>query len=84
MTLATMIRAWHSPRPVEWVKAWSYGGGKRDLRIDLLRGVAVFSMIVGHIGGWSSWLNPITGGNAFIVSSAEPFVFISGLVMGMV
>ncbi len=40
-------------------------------------------MIVDHLGG-SSWLHLITGGNMFIVSAAEFFVFISGWVAGIV
>lgn len=57
---------------------------QRDLRLDLLRGYAVFVMVVNHIGGEQSWLYPITGGNQFYISAAEAFVFISGLVMGIV
>lgn len=63
---------------------WAYAvADKRDLRIDLLRGFAVFVMIVDHFGG-ASWLYLITGNNSFFVSGAEAFVFISGLVVGMV
>jgi hypothetical protein len=40
-------------------------------------------MIVDHVGG-ASWLRLITGGNMFIVSAAEFFVFVSGWVGGMV
>lgn len=56
---------------------------KRDLRLDLMRGFAVFVMIVDHFGG-SSWLYLITGNNQFFTSGAEAFVLISGLVVGMV
>ena len=63
---------------------WAYAAiDKRDLRLDLLRGLAVFAMIVDHWGG-PSWLYFITGGNSFFVSAAEGFIFISGLVVGMV
>ncbi|MFN8516088.1 MAG: OpgC domain-containing protein [Chloroflexia bacterium] len=63
---------------------WRYADvGKRDLRIDLLRGFAVFAMVVDHIGG-SSWLYALTGGNRFFVSAAEAFVFLSGLTVGIV
>ncbi len=55
----------------------------RDLRLDWIRGVAVFVMIVDHLGG-ASWLHLITGGNMFLVSAAEFFVFISGWVGGIV
>jgi hypothetical protein len=63
---------------------WAYKGGKRDLRLDLLRGFAAFAMIADHIGGERSWLYAVTGGDKFVVSAAEAFVFISGVVMGMV
>ncbi|MBI5034230.1 MAG: OpgC domain-containing protein [Chloroflexi bacterium] len=63
---------------------WAYAANdKRDLRLDLLRGLAVFAMIVDHWGG-PSWLYFITGGNTFFVSAAEGFFFISGLVVGSV
>src|SRR5688572_10329756 len=56
---------------------------QRDLRLDLLRGFCVFAMVVDHIGG-SSWLYALTGGNRWLVSAAEGFVFLSGLTMGLV
>ncbi|MEW5717934.1 MAG: OpgC domain-containing protein, partial [Chloroflexota bacterium] len=63
---------------------WAYANAdQRDLRLDFLRGFAVFIMIVDHFGG-ASWLYLLTGNNAFYVSGAEAFVFISGLVVGMV
>ena len=58
--------------------------GKRDLRIDLLRGFCVFVMIVDHVGGETSWLYALTGGNHFFVSAAEGFVLLSGVSMGIV
>ncbi|HEY6957651.1 MAG TPA: OpgC domain-containing protein [Candidatus Limnocylindria bacterium] len=58
--------------------------GKRDLRIDLLRGFCVFVMTIDHVGGESSWLYVVTGGNRFFVSAAEGFVLLSGVAMGMV
>jgi len=84
MTTTTLVSSRNSIRVAELFQSWRYAGGKRDLRLDLLRGIAVFAMIVDHIGGWNSWLNPVTGANLFVVSAAEPFVFISGLVMGIV
>jgi hypothetical protein len=65
-------------------KAWRYRGGKRDLRLDLLRGFAVIAMVADHVGGEHSWLYAITGGDRFFVSAAEVFVFISGLLMGII
>lgn len=67
-----------------FVAAWQYVGGKRDARLDLLRGFAVLAMVIDHVGGEASWLYPVTGGNRFFVSAAEGFVFLSGLVMGIV
>lgn len=64
--------------------AWRYRGDKRDLRLDLLRGFAVIAMVADHIGGERSWLYAITGGDAFFISAAEVFVFISGLLMGII
>lgn len=58
-------------------------GAGRDLRIDLLRGFAVVAMVVDHIAG-PSFLYAFTGGNRFYTSAAEAFIFISGLVMGLV
>src|SRR5436190_1647309 len=55
----------------------------RDRRLDFLRGYCVFAMAVDHLGS-SSWLTPLTGGNRFFVSAAEGFLFLSGLVMGIV
>ncbi len=73
---------WTLPRSI--LVDWAYpAADKRDLRLDLLRGFAVVVMVVDHFGG-SSWLYLITGGNAFFVSGAEAFIFISGLVVGMV
>lgn len=65
-------------------RAWRYEGGKRDLRFDLLRGFAVVAMVTDHIGGERSFLYLLTGGDRFFVSAAEAFVFLSGLLMGMV
>jgi hypothetical protein len=56
----------------------------RDLRIDFLRGAVIVAMVVDHVGGDSSWLYAITGGNRFYVSAAEGFVFLAGIVAGMV
>src|SRR5581483_7778708 len=40
-------------------------------------------MVVDHIGG-PSWLYAITGGNRFYTSAAEGFIFLSGLLVGIV
>lgn len=65
-------------------KHWMYRAeGKRDLRLDFLRGLCIIIMVVDHIGG-DSPLRVLTGGNTFFVSAAEGFVFISGLLLGEV
>src|SRR5688572_24749331 len=70
-------RVWHT------VRGWSYNGGERDVRLDLIKGFAAFVMIADHISG-NSFLKPLTGGDKFLVSAAEVFVFISGALMGIV
>lgn len=72
------------PQRLSQLHRWHYNGGKRDLRFDFLRGIAVVAMVTDHIGGAHSWLYAFTGGNRFFVSAAEAFVFISGLVFGIV
>ena len=69
--------------------SWRYeaspdAAGKRDVRIDLLRGFCIFVMVVDHIGGETSWLYGLTGGNRFVVSAAEGFLLLSGFSLGMV
>jgi hypothetical protein len=64
--------------------SWRYVlGGRRDLRLDFLRGFCAFAMVVDHLGG-GSYLYPLTGGNTFFVSAAEGFIFLSGLLVGLV
>jgi poly(3-hydroxybutyrate) depolymerase len=58
-------------------------GARRDRRLDLLRGYCVVAMTVDHLDA-PTWLYLFTGGNRFFVSAAEGFLFISGLVMGIV
>jgi len=66
------------------VATWKYAeASKRDLRLDLLRGYCVVAMTVDHLDA-PTWLYVFTGGNRFFVSAAEGFLFISGLVMGIV
>src|SRR5215831_6223157 len=66
------------------VWAWAYvADDRRDLRIDLLRGLAVLAMVIDHIAGPSK-LYLLTGGNRFYTSAAEGFIFLSGLTVGLV
>lgn len=63
---------------------WKYPATeRRDSRLDLLRGYAVFAMVCDHVAG-ISWFSPLTGANRFVTSAAEGFVLLAGLVIGMV
>jgi hypothetical protein len=55
----------------------------RDLRIDLLRGIAIVFVVVNHIG-LVSLLQNATQEAVGAVSGAELFVLLSGVVLGMV
>src|SRR2546422_4478500 len=80
---AAAIQAWLVSLAAH-VRSWRYAeSGKRDLRLDLLRGYCVFAMTVDHLDT-PTWLYVLTGGNRFFVSAAEGFLFISGVSMGMV
>jgi len=81
-TARSFPNIWMLPRSIGL--DWAYASvDQRDLRLDLLRGFAVFAMVANHFGG-ASWLYLITGGNTFFVSAAEAFIFISGLTVGIV
>ncbi|MHB1135080.1 MAG: OpgC domain-containing protein [Chloroflexota bacterium] len=70
----------------DWLdpRRWRYAvPGGRDYRLDFLRGFLVLAMIVNHIGG-DSLFTRFTGNNLFLTSAAEGFVFVSGLLMGIV
>ena len=65
-------------------RGWRYRStDRRDLRLDFLRGYCAFAMVVDHLGG-ASYFYPITGGNTFFVSAAEGFIFLSGLLVGLI
>jgi hypothetical protein len=67
---------------------WRYRGVGRDPRLDMLRGYCMAAMVIDHIGAHTgatgSWLYAFTGGNQFFVSAAEGFIFISGLITGVI
>lgn len=56
--------------------------GKRDLRLDFLRGIAICFMSVNHLES-HSFFNNVTHGHIY-ATAAEGFVFLSGFVLGMV
>src|SRR6266498_1422369 len=57
--------------------------GKRDVRIDWLRGLAMSCVIINHSKLWSmlSWFSYE---RFWVVTAAEVFVVLSGVVLGMV
>ncbi len=65
---------------------WRYNGeeGGRDLRYDLLRGFALLIMAINHLPARDSLLYAISGRARFVISAAEGFYFLSGLVLGIV
>lgn len=46
--------------------------GKRDLRLDFLRGFCLFAMAINH-GGLDSYWQIITGGSVFLINAADGF-----------
>src|SRR5262244_111667 len=82
MHLAALHSGW--TRALATVRGWGYvAEDGRDLRIDLLRGLAVLAMVIDHIAGPSK-LYLLTGGNRFYTSAADGFIFLSGLTVGLV
>ena len=60
-----------------------YIAGKRDLRLDYLRGYSIFVMTLTHLG-LASPLIFVTGGSRFLINAAEVFFFISGFTIGLI
>jgi len=57
--------------------------GRRDLRIDTMRGLAIVFVVVDHVGLVSAF-QTITQEGIGVVSGAELFVLLSGVVLGLV
>ncbi|MEM7335090.1 MAG: OpgC domain-containing protein [Chloroflexota bacterium] len=65
-------------------KAFRYPfNGKRDLRLDWLRGFALFVMSINH-AGLDSYFHIVTGNAQFLINAAEGFFFISGFTLGFI
>jgi hypothetical protein len=62
---------------------WSVGKGARDVRIDWLRGFAMVCVIVDH-SKRSSLLSWFSYQRFWVVTAAEVFVVLSGIVLGTV
>ncbi|HHL2712524.1 TPA: OpgC domain-containing protein [Yersinia enterocolitica] len=67
-----------------WLKSLRYiSSGERDLRIDLLRGIALVMMVVAHIEVMSV-LNIFTWERFGLTTGAEGFVILSGSILGVI
>ena len=77
-TLARVSTAWRYPEREDG----------RDLRIDLVRGVAITAVVADHLAFWRpasySFIHLATVERVGPVSAAELFVALSGLVLGLV
>lgn len=56
----------------------------RDLRLDWIRGYAIFAVTINHAGMQSSWLHELSGRSVFLVNGAEVFFAVSGFTLGVV
>jgi hypothetical protein len=66
-----------------WKYSESVGPGGRDLRLDFLRGMVMFSLLMIHFQVISAY-NLLVWERVGFVSGAEGFVAISGIVLGLV
>lgn len=65
-------------------RSWRYPeGDARDLRIDFIRGVVMFILVVVHMEIFSLY-NFLVWERVGVVSGGEGFVILSGVVLGMV
>jgi hypothetical protein len=83
--VAALVVAARRRRPSELGRpSLAYSGpGDRDLRIDLFRGIAIVFVVVNHVG-LVSVFQDVTQEAIGVVSGAELFVLLSGVVLGMV
>ncbi|BCX04462.1 MAG: hypothetical protein KatS3mg053_2400 [Candidatus Roseilinea sp.] len=73
------------PSQVTIRQSWRYTEtSKRDLRLDFIRGFAILVLIVDHVVVADSWFYKISGNAEFVISAAELFYAISGVVIGIV
>jgi hypothetical protein len=70
--MAHIFKRWHYPTD----------GGKRDLRVDFIRGFVMLILIVVHID-MLSYYNYIAWERFGVVTGAEGFVMLSGLILGL-
>jgi hypothetical protein len=68
-----------------WRERWRYrdADGTRDLRIDMLRGLVMCVMVLVHIEIFSAF-DLLAWERVGLVSGAEGFVLLSGVVLGLV
>jgi len=82
ITSHTRSKLWATCRSL--CRHWAYAAtAGHDWRLDLLRGFAIFAMVVDHLGG-ASWLAVVTSGNSLFASAAGAFISAVGLIVGIV
>ncbi len=70
---------------VETPTGWRYPDlTRRDLRLDWLRGFALFAMAINHFGLHQSFLHEVSGRSEFLINAAEVFFFVSGMTLGVI
>jgi hypothetical protein len=69
--------------PTRPTRSWAYAGesGERDLRVDFLRGVAVFVLLIIHLEFFSAF-NLAAWERVGIICAADLFVVLAGFVLG--
>ena len=79
LTQGRLFSGWSSQ-----TESWKYvQADARDLRIDFLRGIIMMIVITVHMEYFSAY-SFLVWERVGVISSAEGFVFLSGLVLGMV
>lgn len=69
--------------PISDWRSWRYDvSGRRDLRIDMLRGIALVMMVIAHTE-ILSMVNIFTWERFGLTTGAEGFVILSGFMLGM-
>lgn len=83
MIMADVTTATASDLSAPTSSSWAYAvPGRRDLRIDMLRGIALVMMVVAHTEVMSL-LNILTWERFGLTTGAEGFVIMAGFMLGM-